>query len=846
MQGEQVTIKFNVTVNANAPTASPTSDILNTVNITAITSDPTTTNNTNTEPTDVIAAATAPTISILKNGPASINEGSSVATYTFTITNNSSNTADPDPVTITTLNDDKFGNLLAEAQADNGGSSIVIQPGATFTFDITRSLTLDATGGTVGTYQTSHTNTITVVGRDDEGTTATATDPHTVTGANVAPTISIVKNGSSTVNEGGGVAAYTFTITNASAVTDPVTITSLNDDKFGNLLAEAQADNGGNSIVIQPGATFTFDITRSLTLDGGEIHTNTVTVTGKDDEGTTDSGTDDHTVTGTDVAPTINILKNGSTTVSEGGGTATYTFTITNASVGTDPVTITSISDDKFGNLLAEAQADLGGTIVIQPNNSVTFDITRSLTLNAGQTHANTVTVTGKDDEGTTDSGTDDHTVTATNVGPTISVLKNGPATINEGGSVATYTFTITNSSAVTDPVTITSISDNRFGSLLAEAQADNGGNTIVINPSSSFTFDITRSLTLDATGGTVGTYQTSHINTVTVIGRDDEGTTTSATDDHTVNAANVAPTISVVKNVVSPGSFRDTVGGTVTYTVTITNNSSPTDPVTITSLPDRLVFDTNNSDVYGDTINGLADTVINTNVLSQAQADWTAQGKTGPIVLQPTQTFTFDYTVNFPANTYLFWEDPINTITAIGVDDEGTQVSASDDAAVNVTTNNKRSLALSQLTGQRPNSTTLRGFFKVDDVSSGVTSDAVLTNIAMGYERRQGNQWLDVVTGQPAGSNPSGRPSAYEPTQFWVEKGTPNGVLDAGETILQDLSPTPGLQTTVRFNDLVYIGYQSTFSGGVPNPIRATAIVGLPEDDTRFGVFTTTNTFTF
>ncbi|HAX78236.1 MAG TPA: hypothetical protein DCY88_21055, partial [Cyanobacteria bacterium UBA11372] len=665
------------------------------------------------------------------------------------------------------------------------------------------------------------------------------------------------------IAEGGAIATYTFTITNASVATDPVTITSISDDKFGNLLAEAQADNGGNTIVLNPSGSFTFDITRSLTLDapGGTAgtyqtsHTNTVTVIGKDDEGTTDSGTDDHTVTATNVGPTISVLKNGPATINEGGSVATYTFTITNSSAVTDPVTITSISDNRFGSLLAEAQADNGGnTIVINPSSSFTFDITRSLTLDAtGGTvgtyqtsHINTVTVIGRDDEGTTTSATDDHTVNAANVGPTISVLKNGPATINEGGGVATYTFTITNSSAVTDPVTITSISDNRFGSLLAEAQADNGGNTIVINPSSSFTFDITRSLTLDATGGTVGTYQTSHINTVTVIGRDDEGTTTSATDDHTVTAANVAPTIGVVKNVVSPGSFRDTVGGTVTYTVTITNNSSPTDPVTITSLPDRLVFDTNNSNVYGDTVNGLADTVINTNVLSQAQADWTAQGKTGPIVLQPTQTFTFDYTVNFPANTYLFWEDPVNTITAIGVDDEGTQVSASDDAAVDVTTNNKRSLALSQLTGQRPNSTTLRGFFKVDDVSSGVTSDAVLTNIAMGYERRQGNQWVDVVTGQPAGSNPSGRPSAYEPTQFWVEKGTPNGILDAGETILQDLSPTPGLQTTVRFNDLVYIGYQSTFSGGVPNPIRATAIVGLPEDDTRFGVFTTTNTFTF
>ncbi|GET41989.1 hypothetical protein [Microseira wollei] len=892
-----------------------------------------------------------PTISVVKEGSGSINEGGGVASYTFTITNSSAVT---DPVTITSLNDDKFGDLLAEAVADNGGNSIVIQPGAKFTFDITRSLTLDATGGTVGTYQTSHTNTITVVGKDDEGVTATATDPHTVTGADVAPTINIVKNGSATVKEGGGVASYTFTITNASAITDPVTITSISDDKFGSLLAEAVTDNGGNNIVINPNGSFSFDITRSLSLDAGDTHTNIVTVTGKDDEGTTDSGTDDHTVTGADVAPTINIVKNGSSTVKEGGGVASYTFTITNASAITDPVTITSISDDKFGDLLSEAVTDNGGnTIVINPNATFTFDITRSLSLDAGDTHTNIVTVTGKDDEGTTDSGTDDHTVTGTDVAPTINIVKNGSSTVNEGGGVANYTFTITNSSAVTDPVTITSlnddkfgsllaeavtdnggnnivinpngsftfditrsltldagethintvtvigkddegttttatdnhtvsgqdvaptidilkngpatlnegggtatytftifnksvatdpvtitsISDDKFGSLLAEAQADNGGNTIVINPNATFTFDITRSLTLDATGGTVGTYQTSHTNTVTVIGKDDEGTTDSGTDDHTITGANVAPTISVEKNA-SPTSFLETTGANVTYTVKITNNSVVTDPVTITSLPDLLIYDTNGTGIYGDTYNSLADQTVLTNRLADAQADWLAQGKTGSIVLQPGQTFTFDYTVAFAGgNTLNTWEDPANTITAIGVDDEGSSVSAFDDAKVNVLLKNKRSIVIDKLTGEQVAPATnggnnVSGYFHIRDASSdAATIDVLINNLSMQYEKKVGPSWTAIS------------PSPY-PTQFWVENGTPNGILDAGETLLTDLNPTQaGLQTSVVFDQDINIGYRSSLSP-LPNPLRATVNVNLFEDSPV--VFKFTNSFTF
>ena len=264
---------------------------------------------------------------------------------------------------------------------------------------------------------------ITACGDDDDGVEACDDDDHTVDGEDVDPVIAVVKNGPGNVDEGGDSATYTVTITNNSSPTDPVTITSLVDDKFGNLLAEAEAANGG-PIEIAPGDSFTFDFTGDVDLNAGETHTNTVTAVGTDDEGATDDDSDDHTVTAVDVAPILDIEKTGPDTVLEGGGTATYTITIRNDSVDTDPVTITSLMDDKFDDLLPEAEAANGGTIVLNPGEEFTFSFDRDLTLDGGETHTNTATVCGLDDENTEACDSDEHTVTGTDVEPLMEVTK--------------------------------------------------------------------------------------------------------------------------------------------------------------------------------------------------------------------------------------------------------------------------------------------------------------------------------------------------------------------------------------------------------------------------------------
>ena len=105
--------------------------------------------------------------------PASINEGgvgNQDVTYTYTVKNTSP--ASTDPVTVTSLVDDKAGDLLAAFTAANGGSA-VLAPGASVSFTLNQHLPVKNADG-------SYTNIVTVTGHDDENDTATDTATATV------------------------------------------------------------------------------------------------------------------------------------------------------------------------------------------------------------------------------------------------------------------------------------------------------------------------------------------------------------------------------------------------------------------------------------------------------------------------------------------------------------------------------------------------------------------------------------------------------------------------------------------------------------------------------------------
>ena len=304
-------------------------------------------------------------------------------------------------------------------------------------------------------------------------------------------------------------------------------------------------------------------------------------------------------MTATDALPSVTVDKSSDGTVVEGGEDQVYTIKITNGSL-VEAVTVTALTDDKFGDLLAEAEAANGGPIVLGVGESFSFDVTRSIELNAGASHTNVVTVTVADDEGNTAQDDDDDTVTATDALPSITVDKSSDGEVALGGEDQIYTIKITNTSTA-EAVSVTSISDDRFGDLLAEAEAANGG-PIEIAAGGSFSFEINRFLDLAPTE--------TYVNVVTVVAEDDEGNSTTESDD---DAVTVPPTPGIAIDKVTVDEFGNTGDGIAVlegdvcdptevswlYTVTNTGNVA-LDNVVVTDSDAGLVVEAVDADEDG------------------------------------------------------------------------------------------------------------------------------------------------------------------------------------------------------------------------------------------------------
>jgi hypothetical protein len=261
-------------------------------------------------------------------------------------------------------------------------------------------------------------------------------------------------------------------------------------------------------------------------------------------------------------APTVTVDKSASpTSVVETGGSVTYTVVVNNTAA--TAVTLTVLTDDKFGDLNGQGTCATGGSIAAGGQYSCTF--TKTLAAGAaGSAHTNTVTATVSSAGGQA-SDTDDATVTYTDVLPDISVTKTAsPTSVPETAGNVTFTVVVTNSSA--EAFTLNSLSDDKFNNLDNQGTCD-VPQTIAGNGTYSCTF--TKSLS--------GNAGTSHTNTVTAAGVDNDGNPDSATDDATVSFTNVAPSISVTK-VANPTSLSTVAAGALTFSAdqTFTTNSPP------------------------------------------------------------------------------------------------------------------------------------------------------------------------------------------------------------------------------------------------------------------------------
>lgn len=239
-----------------------------------------------------------------------------------------------------------------------------------------------------------------------------------VTVQSLAPSITVVMDASPLTRPApGGTFTFTVLVTNTTQA-EVVTIVDLDDDTYGDLATRAGSTCGTLiGAVLAPGrtaapCTFTGDFVGT----SGDAQVNVVTAVVVDAHGIAAVATDDATVAITGVAPTIvGVEKTANpTTMPAPGGTFTFTVTVTN--FGLDPVVVTSLTDDIYGDLatrLGSTCDALVGT-ALAPGVSSTCSFTGVFTGTAGSSETDIVTLVATGADGATGSDLDDATVTLT------------------------------------------------------------------------------------------------------------------------------------------------------------------------------------------------------------------------------------------------------------------------------------------------------------------------------------------------------------------------------------------------------------------------------------------------
>lgn len=338
------------------------------------------------------------------------------------------------------------------------------------------------------------------------GSILTATDSATVfVDAPEIPGIEIQKSPDSQVVEEGKTASFSISVTNTGnvALTDVAVVDALAPD----------CDRTIGALAIGAEVTYTC-VSPVVTAS----YSNVAIASGKwNDTPVSDSDSGGVTV---DFLPKISVIKSASvTSVPETGGSVTFTVEVKNEAP--ESFTLNSLVDDKFGNLNGQGTCAVPQSFAAGATYTCTF--TKTLASDARTPHVNVVTASGVDPEMHPANASDDATVTFTDVLPEITLTKSAnPTAARWTGDLIDYTFTVTNLGLET--VTITSFSDDRFAlspeclALIGQTLAPSGARQCLL---------------LDApVSGLPGGSLT---NTATVIARDNEMNTDTATASATI-----------------------------------------------------------------------------------------------------------------------------------------------------------------------------------------------------------------------------------------------------------------------------------------------------------------------
>ncbi len=219
----------------------------------------------------------------------------------------------------------------------------------------------------------------------------------------------------------------------------------------------------------------------------------------------------------TDRPSSINVSKSVSpTVVKEPGGEVTYSITVTNTSADSD-VTITDVSDDRFGDL-----DDEGGNgcfdvpFTLAPGESNNCQFTTVLVGAGGTSHVNVVTACGHDEDGDPLCDSDDARVDFTPKVIDLVIVKDATSPTTLNGTVQ-YTMTVTNKGP--DTATNVQLADPApVGVTYLTASPSQGTCTVVpaLITCSLGTIAPGQTVTINATGRVTQTGQLTNTATVT------------------------------------------------------------------------------------------------------------------------------------------------------------------------------------------------------------------------------------------------------------------------------------------------------------------------------------------
>ena len=566
-------------------------------------------------------APQAATIAVTKTAaPASLPEPGGTVTFTVTIDNQSPAVS----VTIDTLSDDIHGNLNGQGDCS---APQTIPAGDSYSCQFSANIS--------GNAGDSETDVVTVSGTDSNQNPVSGQDNATVHITNAPSSMQVLKTANpASLPEPGGAVTFTVQINNTSAA-DSITVNTLTDSIYGDLNGQG---NCSMPQIIPAGGSYSCHFTADVTGNSGDVETDRVTANATDDDGGSLSDSDDATVTITNASSSIIVTKGANpTTVPVPGGDVTFSVHVENTS-SADTITIDRLVDDVFGDL--NGQGTCVAPFTLPPGHSYDCNFIAHVSGDAGDSHTDTVTASGADDDGSPVSGEGTAVVTITSVASAVVVTKTAdPTSVEEPGGTVTFTVRINNTSSV-NSFTITKLTDTIYGDL-------NGQGTCSVPQ----TITAGHFYECHFTGNVTGSAGDSETDTITAIGTDENGHTVGDYDTATVNIISPISSIELTKTA-NPVQLAEP-GGLVQFNIVVTNTSNSRLPVTINSLLD---------DVYGN-LNGQGTCSL-------------------PQTINAEQAYSCAFLANYTGAPGDF---QVDIVTASGTDSQSNPVQSSDSAHVSI-----------------------------------------------------------------------------------------------------------------------------------------------------------------